>query len=98
MKAFTYEQADQVFKSIGGDWVNQDQYGFSREIEFTAEGVTYKVIWFKNQSTLIIGGLQVMFFDVEVANTWPSPAGAKMKLQFRDADGNCVAVIVLERY
>lgn len=40
--------------------------------------------------------MRVMFFDCEISNTWPSPAGAKNKLQFRDAQGDCVAVIVLE--
>jgi len=40
--------------------------------------------------------MRVMFFDAEIANTWPSPPGAKSKLQLYDDSGNCVAVIVLD--
>ena len=97
MKKFEYEKAENIFvKRLGGEIINVDQHGFSRQFAFTALGIEYKVIWYHNQSTLIIGDMQVMFFDCEISNTWPSPAGAKSKLQFRDAQGNCVAVIVLE--
>jgi hypothetical protein len=97
MKKFEYEKAEQIFvKLLGGKLINIDEHGFSREFAFNALGVDYKVTWYHNQSYLLVNGLQVMFFDCEISNTWPSPAGAKSKLQFRDACGNCVAVIVLE--
>ena len=97
MKKFEFEKAEAIFvKCLGGKIVNIDDHGFSREFEFNVMGVNYKIIWFHNQSTLIAGGVQVMFFNCEISNTWPSPAGAKNKLQFRDEKGNCVAVIVLE--
>lgn len=99
MKKFDFDRAEKIFVNyLGGELVNIDKHGFSRQFEFTAEGVKYNVIWFHNQSSLICGGLEVMFHDVEISNTWPSPAGAKRKLQFRDASGDCVAVIVLERH
>lgn len=97
MKKFEFEKAENIFvKRLGGENINIDQNGFSREFAFTILGAEYKVIWYNNQSTLIVGGVRVMFFDCEISNTWPSPAGAKSKLQFRDTHGNCVAVIVLE--
>lgn len=97
MNKFEFEKAEAIFvKCLGGENINIDEHGFSREFAFNALGAEYRVTWFNNQSTLKIGGLQVMFFDCEISNTWPSPAGAKSKLQFRDVSGNCVAVIVLE--
>ena len=97
MKKFEFEKAEAIFvKCLGGKNINIDQYGFSREFSFKAIDVECEVTWFHNQSTLKLGNLQVMFFDCEISNTWPSPAGAKRKLQFRDTQGNCVAVIVLE--
>lgn len=97
MKKFEFEQAEKVFISqLGGNLVNIDQFGFSREFEFYALDKKYRVVWYHNQSTIIIGDARIMFHDAEVSNTWPSPAGAKNKLQLRDACGNTVAVIVLE--
>lgn len=96
-KKFEFEKAESIFvKRLGGETINVDKYGFSREFAFNVLGTEYQVTWFHNQSTLKIGDLQVMFFDCEISNTWPSPAGAKNKLQFRDYQGNCIAVIVLE--
>jgi len=97
MKKFEYEKAHDLFVSkLGGEVVNVDKYGFSREFKFTASGIDYGVIWFHNQSTILINDMRVMFFDAEIANTWPSPPGAKSKLQLYDDSGNCVAVIVLD--
>ena len=99
MKKFEFENAENLFISqLNGRLVNVDDFGFSREFEFDALGETYKVIWYHNQSTLIAGNVRVMFFDGKVGNTWPSPAGAKRKLQLNDAMGKVVSVIVLEWY
>ena len=72
---------------------NIDKYGFSREFKFEVFAVDYVISWFKNQSTLICGDLRVMFHKAYISNTWPSPAGCKMKIQFYDEQRNCVAVI-----
>lgn len=97
MKEFEFEKAEAIFvKCLGGKNINIDKHGFSRDFAFNVLGTEYQVTWFHNQSTLKIGGLQVMFFDCEISKTWPSPAAAKSKLQFRDEKGGCVAVIVLE--
>lgn len=99
MKKFEFEKAEGLFLSkLNGRLVNVDEFGFGREFEFDALGETYKVIWYHNQSTLIAGNVRVMFFDAEISNTWPSPAGAKRKLQLRDANGNTISVMVLEWY
>jgi len=98
-----YEKAEKIFtnESINGELINFDSCGFSREFAFTVNGVYYEVTWFKNQSTLKIGEegqCHVMFFMAELSNTWPSHQGSKMKIQFRDAKGNCVAVIPIDFY
>lgn len=97
MRKFEFDIAENIFISqLNGELINVDQYGFSREFKFKALGKEYEVIWFHNQSTLIIDNVRVMFFDAEISNTWPSPAGAKKKLQLRDINGDVVSVIVLE--
>lgn len=97
MRKFEFEKAESLFLSqLNGRLVNVDEFGFSREFEFDVLGEIYKVIWYHNQSTLIAGNVRVMFFDAEISNTWPSPAGAKKKLQLRDINGEVVSVIVLE--
>lgn len=97
MRKFEFEKAESLFLSkLNGRLVNVDEFGFSREFEFDVLGETYKVVWYHNQSTLITGNVRVMFFDAEISNTWPSPAGAKKKLQLRDINGEVVSVIVLE--
>lgn len=99
MSKFEFEKAEEIFvKYLGGENVDIDRHGFSRKFAFNVLGTKYEVIWYHNQSTLIVEDLRVMFFDCEISNTWPSPAGAKSKLQFRDVQGNCIAVIVLEWY
>ncbi len=99
MKDWSYEKAEKLFVGyLGGKLIDLDKHGFSRTFQFTAEGIDYKVVWFKNQSTLHKDGLQVMFHHADVSNTWPSPSGSKNKLQMYDYSNNCVSVIVLERF
>jgi hypothetical protein len=97
MKKFEFDAAENIFiKNLGGSLNNIDSYGFSREFKFTVAGELYKVVWYPNKSTLLYRGIRVMFHDVEITNTWPSPSGAKNKLQFNDVNGNVVSIIVLE--
>ena len=93
-----YEKAEKLFiDQLGGQLINVDNYGFSREFQFEVLGVVYTVEWYHNQSTLISSdGLRVMFHHAKLSNTWTSPAKAKMKLQFRDVRCETVAVLVTE--
>lgn len=45
------------------EWVNSDKYGFSRELQFTIRGNTYKIIWWANYSKLIINNELSLIFD-----------------------------------
>ncbi len=94
-----YDTAEQIITNdlIGGKLINKDKYGFSRTFEFTVDENNFKIVWFHNQSTLIINNLtHVMFFKAELSNTYPSHVGSKTQLQFRCLNGNCVAVIPVE--
>lgn len=99
MSDWKFEQAEKIFIGVlGGELINVDKHGFSREFKFEIRGNEYRCVWFKNQSTLICGELRTMFHAAEISNTWPSPARAKNKVQFRDERGATVAVIPIEFY
>lgn len=93
MSDWTFNEVEGLINHLGGENINLDKHGFSREFKFEVFGAEYVIVWFKNQSTLICGDLRVMFARAELSNTWPSPAGSKMKAQFYGSQGNCVAVI-----
>ena len=93
IKDWPFEHAEKIVESLGGSLINIDKHGFSREFQFKKFGVEYRVIWYRNQSTLICGDLRVMFNKAEISNTWPSPENCEMKVQFRDGKGDVVAVI-----
>lgn len=100
---WSYEKAFKIFTDnrIGGEVINIDKHGFSREFSFTHDGIYYEVVWYKNLSTLKVGEnnqLNVSFFMAQFSNTWPSHPGSKMKLEFRDERQNLVAVIPVEWY
>ena len=99
MGDWKYESAEALFvNKLSGSVINVDEHGFSRQFTFNAEGKDYTVVWFKNQSTLILDGLHIMFHHAEISNTWPSPAGSKRKLQMYDIHNNCISIVVLDRY
>lgn len=95
MKEFKFEQLEKIMNDelVSGNQVGIDKYGFSRTFEFNVLGHEYKIEWYKNHSTLTCGELKVLFFDVELSNTYPSHPLTEMKLQFRDYHGDCVAAI-----
>jgi len=98
-----FEEAKNIFtnQQVNGEVINLDKYGFSREFSFTVNNIYYEVVWFNNQSTLKIGDesqCHVMFFSAELSNTYPSHHNSKIKIQFRNEKGDCVAVIPIEFY
>lgn len=66
---------------IKAELIDFDDYGFSRTIGFAVYGIEYRIIWFKNQSTLQIGThrragqipFKYMYFD----NCFPLVGGNK---------------------
>lgn len=66
---------------VKAELVDFDDYGFSRTIGFTVYGIEYRIIWFKNQSTLQIGthrrAAQIAFKYVYFDNCFPLVGGNK---------------------
>ena len=66
---------------IENELVNKDKYGFSRTIQFKVYDITYRIIWFVNQSTLTIGEgkrpAQIPFKYIYFDNTFPLIDGNK---------------------
>ena len=46
---------------IDGEWINPDEYGFSRIFQFELNGQIIKIEWFCNYSTLMIGNAHFWF-------------------------------------
>jgi hypothetical protein len=67
--------------NVKSSFVNTDKYGFSRTIEFKVYNTIYRIVWFKNQSELLIGDnkraaripFRYMYYD----NTFPCVGGNK---------------------
>lgn len=73
---------------------------FNREIVFTVGDKDYKIVWYKNMSTLYIDeNTQVMFDDVKCQNTWPvcTTKNSKNQLQFMYGSDK-VCIMITERY
>ena len=69
MQAMTLENIESVlkFSKIGYRYVNECKIsGFSREIEFWVEGEKYKIVWYKNLSTLYRNKLEVRFHNIRI--------------------------------
>jgi|GEM_PF-4326398 len=61
--------------------IDIDKYGFSRTIEFKVYEITYRIIWFINESTLMIGtgdrASQILFKYIYFDGTFPLIEGNK---------------------
>lgn len=88
-------------ESVGGisnvHHVKEDQYGFSRDIEFAVFNRNYRIKWFHNRMTLYTpDGLHVMFTNISKENTWP--IRAKSSLMFEIEPRQVVAFLKTEDY
>ena len=57
---------------INGEWINPDEYGFSRIFQFELNGQTIKIEWFCNYSTLIIGNAEFWFNRISTYSGYPA--------------------------
>ena len=67
--------------NIKSNWVNPDKYGFSRVLEFKIYDITYQIVWFVNESTILIGkhkrAARITFRFVYLNRTYPLIGGNK---------------------
>ena len=57
------EELEEKLSSVGisGEWVDEDEYGFSRTFQFMLEDQIIKIEWYCNYSTLMIGNAHFWF-------------------------------------
>ena len=63
------EKLDKV--GIDGEWINPDEYGFSRIFQFELNGQTLEIEWYCNYSTLMIGNAHFWFDNISTYSGYP---------------------------
>ena len=56
---------------IDGEWINPDEYGFSRIFQFELNGQTLEIEWYCNYSTLMIGNAHFWFDNISIYSGYP---------------------------
>lgn len=67
---------------INGEWINPDEYGFSRLYQFELEGQIIQIEWYCNYSTLMIGNIHVWFDEIRTHSCYPMD-GEWIEFSFR---------------
>lgn len=68
---------------LKGEWINQDQYGFSRIYQFDLDNQIIQIEWYCNYSTLIIGNVRFWFDNIRINSSYPEK-GNWIEFSFRD--------------
>ena len=81
----TKEELVEKLEKLGlkGEWINQDQYGFSRIYQFDLDNQTIQIEWYCNYSTLIIGNVRFWFDNIRINSSYPEK-GNWIEFSFRD--------------
>lgn len=81
----TKEELVEKLEKVGikGEWINQDQYGFSRIYQFDLDNQTIQIEWYCNYSTLIIGNVRSWFDNIRINSSYPEK-GDWIEFSFRD--------------
>ena len=56
---------------IKGEWINPDEYGFSRTFQFELDRQVIQIEWYCNYSTLIIGNAHFWFDRISTYSGYP---------------------------
>ena len=67
---------------IKGEWINADEYGFSRLFQFEVDKQTIQIEWYCNYSTLIIGNFHFWFDHISTYSGYPH-SGEWIEFAFR---------------
>ena len=68
---------------IKGEWINQDEYGFSRIYQFNINNQSMQIEWYCNYSTLILGNVRFWFDNISISSSYPEK-GKWIELSFRN--------------
>ena len=69
----TKEKLEKVLAKVGivGEWINPDEYGFSRLYKFNACGTEVIIEWYCNYSEIIIGSARMCFTHIYTCVGYP---------------------------
>lgn len=56
---------------IKGEWINPDEYGFSRTFQFELDRQVIQIEWYCNYSTLMIGNAHFWFDRISTYSGYP---------------------------
>lgn len=78
------EELEEKLTSVGisGEWVDEDEHGFSRVFQFTLEDQIVKIEWYCNYSTLMIGNAHFWFDRISTYSGYPH-TGEWIEFSFR---------------
>lgn len=68
---------------INGEWIEHDEWGFSRMFQFKLGEQTMKIEWYHNYSTLIIGNIHFWFDKISTSSGYPYQ-GKWIEFSFRN--------------
>lgn len=67
---------------IKGEWVNYDEYNFSRLFQFELNGQVIQIEWYCNYCTLMIGNAHFWFDTIRTNSGYPM-SGEWIEFSFR---------------
>lgn len=81
----TKAKLEETLAKVGivGEWINPDEYGFSREYKFNACGTEVIIEWYSNYSEIIIGSARMWFTHIRICSGYPM-AGEWIEFKFND--------------
>ena len=56
---------------INGEWIDKDEYGFSRLFQFELNGQHIQIEWYCNYSTIMIGNAHFWFDRISAYSGYP---------------------------
>ena len=67
------EKLEEMLEKVGikGEWINPDEYGFSRDYQFEIDGQVFVIEWYCNYSTLMIGNAHFWFDKIRTYSGYP---------------------------
>lgn len=81
----TKEELVNKLKQVGinGEWINRDEWGFSRLFQFKLGEQTIQIEWYWNYSTLIIENIHFWFDKIRTSSCYPYQ-GKWIEFSFRN--------------